>query len=66
VSQTDEVSVLAAGRARGQGAEGLLPEPGSVWARRAASRVRSRRAAPALDSARRAVKSVLRGGLALG
>ena len=37
--QTDE-RVLAAGPARRQGAEGILPEPGSVRARRAASRVR--------------------------
>ena len=38
----------------------VQPEPGSVQARHAASRVRWRRAAPALDSAWRAVKSVLR------
>jgi hypothetical protein len=47
-----KTEVLAAGRARGQAAKAILPVSRSVWARRPASRVRWRRAAPALDSVR--------------
>jgi hypothetical protein len=49
---TTNTEVLAAGRARGQATEVSLPASRSVWAQRPVSRVRWRRAAPALDSVR--------------